>query len=104
MMTHPNAQLPNDDSLPSGEGTAGVNSAKEYGVARDLRADAATQEDKPRTASGSDDRKTPERVVGSMELGRQRVDMPPVSTSPKKHLTPRSTSKEFIFPKSSDPQ
>ena len=103
-MTHPNAQLPDDDSLPSGEATAGVNSAREYGVGRDLRNAAATQDDKPRAGSGSNDQKTPERVVGSMELGRQRVETPPVSTSPKKHLTPRSTSKEFIFPKSSDPQ
>ena len=38
--------------------------------------------------------------AGSLELGKQRQQDAPVSTDPEKHVSPRTPSKEFHFPKS----
>ena len=38
--------------------------------------------------------------AGSLELGKQRQQDAPVNTDPEKHLSPRTPSKEFHFPKS----
>lgn len=38
--------------------------------------------------------------TGSLVLGKQRSNEQVISTEPEKHLTPRATSKEFVFPKS----
>ena len=109
-MTHPNAELPPASETPTGEATAGVNSARKYAVDRDLD-DAGTGQSidglTHSAAGGSSNDPLgvdAQRLEPSAELGKHRLEDMPVPSSPRKHLTPRSNDKEFVFPKSTDPQ
>ena len=64
--------------------------------AEQKKSDEVGLESDVRNDGGSDVSST----KGSMALGKQRSSEEVLATEPEKHLTPRATSKEFVFPKS----